>query len=307
MPPEIDQDLAKLYAAMMAQQTPPTYDDGASLLQRNPALMDVGLFGKPKPKPVAPPVDIQRRKLFGLSETPTAPVPAPMPMQSPAMSPVYKALTTPMTRRDFLEHTARAAGNMALRGAAPELGALAETPAPLTEVAKSVGKTVADPHAAIWGTLREALQDRVADNAAEEVLGETYHRLRNELGDATLPKDILKKHDVTFDNLDKLEEYANFDDLDVSAAWADPDAETARYLAIHDDIADHLNDLVEHMPKGHVLTTMEEAGFEVDASAIAEMLHAHGYKPKQIHDFLDENHPGYDEDVINDVLQDLES
>lgn len=306
MPPEVDQDLAKLYAAMMAEQTPPTYDDGAGLLQRNPAMMDVGLFGKgPKPKPVAPPVDIQRRKLFGLSETPSAPVPAPMPMQPPASSMVYKALTAPMSRRDFLGHTARAAGNMALRGALPELGALAETQAPLTEAAKAVGETIADPHAAIWGTLREALQDRVADNAVEEVLGETYHRLRNELGDDTLPKDILKKHDATFDKLDELEEYANFDDLDVSAPMTG-DAETERYLAIHDDVADHLNDLVEHMPKGHILTTMEDAGFEVDASAIAEMLHAHGYTPEQIHDFLDENHPGYDEDVINDVLKNLD-
>jgi len=291
MPPEIDQDLAKLYAAMMAEQTPPTYDDGASLLQRNPALMDVGLFGKPKPKPVAPPVDIQKRKLLGLSDAPTAPVPAPMPMQSPAMSPVYKALTTPMTRRDFLEHTARAAGNMALRGALPELGALAETPAPLTEVAKTVGKTVADPHAAIWGTLREALQEQLAETAAEEVLGETYSRLRNELGDDKLPKDMLQAHDATLNKIDELDA----DDMD-----------TEHYMDAYDDIADHLNDLVEHMPKGHVLTTMEEAGFEVDASAIAEMLHAHGYKPEQIHDFLDENHPGYDEDDVTNVLKNLD-
>jgi hypothetical protein len=295
MPPEVDQDLAKLYAAMMAEQTPPTYDDGASLLQRNPAMMDVGLFGKPKPKPVAPPVDIQRRKLFGLSETPTAPVPAPMPMQPPAMSPVYKALTTPMTRRDFLEHTARAAGNMALRGALPELGALAETPAPLTEAAKAVGKTVADPHAAIWDALRETMQERVSDSALDEMIGAGYSKIRDAIGDATLPKDMLQEHDATLNKLDELEHYDGDEDLE------------EHYMDAYESLQGHLNDLVEHMPKGNVLSTMEEIGFDTNAGDIAEILHSQGFKPKQIHDFLDENHPGYDEDVINDVLQDLES
>jgi len=297
MPPEVDQDLAKLYAAMMAEQTPPTYDDGASLLQRNPAMMDVGLFGKPKPKPVAPPVDIQRRKLFGLSETPTAPVPAPMPMQPPAMSPVYKALTTPMTRRDFLEHTARAAGNMALRGALPELGALAETQAPLTEAAKAVGKTVADPHAAIWNALRETMQERVSDSALDEMIGVGYSRLRDAIGDANLPKDMLQEHDATYDKLDQLDnlDYEGNEDIE------------EHYTDAYESLQGHLNDLVEHMPRSHVLSAMEEIGFDTNAGDIAEILHSQGFKPKQIHDFLDENHPGYDEDVINDVLQDLES
>lgn len=286
MPPEVDQDLAKLYAAMMAEQTPPMYDDGASLLQRNPAMMDVGLFGKPKPKPVAPPVDIQRRKLFGLGETSTAPVPAPMPMQPPAMSPVYKALTTPMTRRDFLGHTARAAGNMALRGALPELGALAETPAPLTEVAKTVGETVADPHAAIWGALREALQERVSDYDID------YARdvLHNAITEGVVPKEIVKK----FNKKDK--QFAALDEAG---------DEEGKY-ELHEEMQELLGNFIDKLDSSHVLTTLEDAGFDTDAIDIAEMLHSQGFKPEQIHDFLDENHPGYDEDVINDVLQDLE-
>jgi len=201
MPPEIDQDLAKLYAAMMAQQTPPTYDDGASLLQRNPALMDVGLFGKPKPKPVAPPVDIQRRKLFGLSETPSAPVPVPMTTQPPAMSPIYKALTTPMTRRDFLEHTARAAGNMALRGALPELGALAETPAPLTEAAKAVGETIAAPdYGLINDNLKDAISTHIGEMAEDDAsFAGAYSILRDYVDESKFKRNELKNFDKIAD------------------------------------------------------------------------------------------------------------
>ena len=285
MPPEVDQDLAQLYAAMIAQQTTPTYDDGASLLQRNPAMMDVGLFGKPKPKPVAPPVDIQRRKLFGLSETPSAPVPAPMPMQPPALSPVYKALTAPMSRRDFLRHTARAAGNMALRGALPELGALAETQAPLTEAAKAVGETIADPHAAIWGTLREALQDHVAD------YGVDYARdvLHDAITEGVVPKEIVKK----FDKKDK--QFAALDEAG---------DEEGKY-ALHEEMQELFGNFIDKLDSSHVLTTLEDVGFDIDASDIAEMLHSRGFKPEQIHDFLDENHPGYDQEAVNEVLRDM--
>jgi len=289
MPPEVDQDLAKLYAAMMAEQTPPTYDDGASLLQRNPAMMDVGLFGKgPKPKPVAPPVDIQRRKLFGLSETPSAPVPAPMPMQPPALSPMYKALTAPMSRRDFLGHTARAAGNMALRGALPELGALAETQAPLTEAAKAVGETVADPHAAIWGALKNIVQDRIpaydydADYARDV--------LHDAITEGIVPKEIVKK----FNKKDK--QFAALDEAG---------DEEGKY-ELHEEMQELLGSFIDELDPSHVFNMMDQYDVPTDAGDIAEMLHSHGFKPEQIHDFLDENHPGYDEDVINDVLQDLE-
>jgi len=299
MPPEVDQDLAKLYAAMMAEQTPPTYDDGASLLQRNPAMMDVGLFGKPKPKPVAPPVDIQRRKLFGLSETPTAPVPAPMPMQPPAMSPVYKALTTPMTRRDFLGHTARAAGNMALRGALPELGALAETPAPLTEVAKSVGETIAKP---VTDTLRNVLLDHANYVGSEHGEGlvfglqDVYSKLKGYVPrnlKATMPD--WKARNAEIGKL--IRQY----DKDPS----DFDAEVEAQEALESMIKDITNRIPEK-DVWHAITDIDQDfGNYEQSSDVIDMLHGSGHTPKQIHDFMDTHHPDYDPEQTDQVIQDL--
>ena len=298
MPPEVDQDLAQLYAAMIAQQTPPTYDDGVSLLQRNPAMMDVGLFGKPKPKPVVPPVDIQRRKLFGLSEMPTAP--APMPMQPPAMSPVYKALTTPMSRRDFLGHTARAAGNMALRGALPELGALAETQAPLTEAAKDVGKTIAKP---VTDTLREVLMEHANYAGTEHYDGlvfglqDVYGKLKG-----YVPRNLKSAIPDWQARNAEISKLIRQYDKDPS----DFDAEVQAQEALESMIKDIANQIPEK-DVWHAITDIDQDfGNYEQSSDVIDMLHGSGHTPEQIHDFMDTHHPDYDPAQTDQVIQDLQ-
>ena len=291
MPPEVDQDLAQLYAAMIAQQTTPTYDDGASLLQRNPAMMDVGLFGKPKPKPVAPPVDIQRRKLFGLSDMPAAPVPAPMPMQPPASSMVYKALTAPMSRRDFLGHTARAAGNMALRGALPELGALAETQTPLTEAAKAVGETIVAPdYSLVNATLKDAISTHIGEMSEGDDLSTVYGILRGFVDESKFKRSELKK----LDKLSDLYDAGNYDAAVQLEQALDKMVDNLR----PGSALDALDDVYSHYSGGYS---------DLDISDIVNILkNDEDISNEQIHDYLDTHHPGYDQEAVDKLIQDLE-
>lgn len=95
-------DLAALKAEMLYKGFSPSYDqnqeqmvydDGASLLGQDPFMQPVGLFGKGKPKPVAPPIDIQRRAIFGLK--PQAPLPDNLPAVRSSDVPVPSAVPQP--------------------------------------------------------------------------------------------------------------------------------------------------------------------------------------------------------------------
>lgn len=311
--PSNDQDLARLYAEYLAQQTPPTYDDGASLLRGNPMALEVGLFGKgPKPKPVAPPVDIQRRRILGLSDipeqkpstqlpaisTPSSVAPAPTPAQAPLSSMAYKSLTTPMSRRQFLGNTARTAGQMALRGAVPELAKLAETSQkfPLQEMATQA------PQPSYITTLRNSLSD-YADYVASEhdegkVLGlhNIYKALRkfepdilNAMPDfATRAKEAAKltrKYNKDPDDFDL--------ESDAEDAWA----------SLITDIANHLPDDKVY----NALELIDEGmGNYDDISHVIEQLHDAGHTPNEIHDFLDTHRPDYDSEVADAILQSLQ-
>ena len=283
MPPEVDQDLAQLYAAMIAQQTTPTYDDGASLLQRNPAMMDVGLFGKPKPKPVAPPVDIQRRKLFGLSETPSAPVPAPMTVQPPAMSPVYKALTTPMSRRDFLKHTARAAGNAALRGALPELGALAEKSQsfPLQDIAP----TVEPDYSTQWDIVSNSVSYALEDAEGSDLLDVFKNLLSSAKAKNLISAQDLEPFTKEFNKLKR---------------HVEPDAEA---------IGRSIYDLYEQLPKEYALPILDAAGLPIKTGSIIAddvqwwLTGSEDESATNIHEFLRKYHPKYDKESVDARIQ----
>ena len=86
-------DLAQMRAEMLMRQDPNVYDDGASQLGMDPYMQQVGLFGKGKPKPVAPPIDIQRRAIFGLK--PQEPMPANLPAVRSSDVPVPSAVPVP--------------------------------------------------------------------------------------------------------------------------------------------------------------------------------------------------------------------
>jgi hypothetical protein len=86
-----DEELARMRAQMLAKEDeePPVFDDGARYLGQDPNMMQVGLFGRPKKPaapPVAPPVNLQRRSILGLTPMP-AELPAVIPPAQPKLTP----------------------------------------------------------------------------------------------------------------------------------------------------------------------------------------------------------------------------
>ena len=158
-------DLARMRAEMLMQDEPVYGNDGMDMFQRDPNMQQIGLFGKKPPKP--PPVELadpSRRAFFKLPmqdqlpaviPSPMAPKPGGLPVMPsqpnpealmpptpnvapPAPAPeqqqqgvletlAEKALNTPMTRRGFLETTAKSAASQALRPKL-DLGTFNESP-----------------------------------------------------------------------------------------------------------------------------------------------------------------------------------
>ena len=88
---QYDEELARMRAQMLAKQEeePPIFDDGARFLGQDPNMMQVGLFGRPKKPaapPTAPPVNLQRRSILGLTPMP-AELPAVVPPAQPKLTP----------------------------------------------------------------------------------------------------------------------------------------------------------------------------------------------------------------------------
>ena len=86
-----DEELARMRAQMLAKEDeePPVFDDGARFLGQDPNMMQVGLFGRPKKPaapPTAPPVNLQRRSILGLTPMP-AELPAVIPPAQPKLTP----------------------------------------------------------------------------------------------------------------------------------------------------------------------------------------------------------------------------
>ena len=86
-----DEELARMRAQMLAKEDeePPVFDDGARYLGQDPNMMPVGFFGRPKKPaapPTAPPVNLQRRSILGLTPMP-ADLPAVIPPSAPRPTP----------------------------------------------------------------------------------------------------------------------------------------------------------------------------------------------------------------------------
>jgi hypothetical protein len=131
------------------RQDPNVYDDGASQLGMNPYMQQVGLFGKGKPKPVAPPIDIQRRAIFGLKPQEPAqanlpavrssdvPVPSAVPVPSQGPHPDVWAGGSFATNADFANVIKKHLEARRAENAVPEPA----QPAPLTQLANKALNT----------------------------------------------------------------------------------------------------------------------------------------------------------------------
>ena len=201
---QYDEELARMRAQMLAkeEEEPPVFDDGARFLGQDPNMMQVGLFGRPKKPaapPVAPPVNLQRRSILGLTPMPadlpavippSAPKPTPQqieqavpqqqptssaPSSAPSTSPLQsladKALNAPMSRRDVLQR----AGQAALQQVIPMPSITDVVPqvmSPLAEVAKAVP---AFDKSAILGAVSSFLTDKMVDTSSD-LAAELYDR-----------------------------------------------------------------------------------------------------------------------------------
>ena len=200
---QYDEELARMRAQMLAkeEEEPPVFDDGARFLGQDPNMMPVGFFGRPKKPaapPVAPPVNLQRRSILGLTpmpadlpavippaqpkltpqqmeqavpqQQPTSSAPSSAPSASPLQALADKALNAPMSRRDVLQR----AGQAALQQVIPMPSITDVVPAiasPLTEVAKAAP---AFDKSAILGAVSSFLTDKMVDTSsdlAEELYG----------------------------------------------------------------------------------------------------------------------------------------
>jgi len=197
---QYDEELARMRAQMLAkeEEEPPVFDDGARFLGQDPNMMQVGLFGRPKKPvapPTAPPVNLQRRSILGLTplpaelpavippstprptpqqieqavpqQQPTTPAPSAAPSSAPSASPLQaladKALNAPMSRRDVLQR----AGQVALQQVVPMpsvTDVIPQVMSPLAEVAKAAP---AFDKSAIIGAVSSFLTDRMGSTTEE--------------------------------------------------------------------------------------------------------------------------------------------
>jgi hypothetical protein len=311
-----DDNLARIKAEMLMQNRP-LYDDGASELESGPGMMQVGLFGRgPKPtKPVAPPVDMQRRSILGLKPqaeypvpairatdipVPTSNFPAPAPQQIPApaqeapmpaqpVSPLQslanKAMNAPISRREVLKKAGQAAVGQILP--TPSVtNIIPEIMSPLAEAAKEVIASPAQsamPHAAIWASLKDLIKEGFDEDASgdptniREKLDE-YHGM---VDPTQLSAKELKQAHRLGRKYDKL---------------LNSDAEGEDLYDIQDRMSEHVKKAIGAMSHENVISELENVGYDINAYDIASLLKDKGFNKQEIADFLDENHPGFEYD-----------
>jgi hypothetical protein len=282
-------DLAQMRAEMLMRQEQPVYDDGASQLGMNPYMQTVGLFGKGKPKPVAPPIDIQRRSILGLKpqepmpanlpavrssdvpvpsavpvpQAPTQPIPEPT-QPAPLTQLANKALNAPISRREVLKKTGQVALNQMLP--TPKVAdVIPEVVSPLTQAAQSIFT----PNKNIDFFLKDYLHRTFDDAYGQEpqaVAQSMWIFMRDYLKDK-LPEDRVK----TLDRLARLKngrlKSGSSDNI------SDDDAHD---LFIH--LSSHIHNLKPH----EIVNVLEELNQQgIDTSELHYEM-KHHYKPPEI-------------------------
>lgn len=319
-----DEELARMRAQMLAkeEEEPPVFDDGARFLGQDPNMMQVGLFGRPKKPvapPTAPPVNLQRRSILGLTQMPAdlpavippsaprptpqqieqavpqqqqLPTPAPAaPSADPLQSLADKALNAPMSRRDVLKR----AGQAALQQVVPMPSVTDVVPqvmSPLTEAVTTTAASAASGMSpAIAAVIRDMLKERIDDvmEYGEDEIPLTVEKFLEYAPDFD-PK--LKK-DIT-------RELKEYNDLTKN---------TGQYLERYDDIRDreyelgtYLEPLVDRMPGDKAwqeLTRHAEFEDYIDengAIGLAKQFRNAGATKQEVIDFLDTYYMGFDPD-----------
>jgi len=233
------------------------------------------------------PVDPSRRKLFTLPPEETSQS-LPATKQTSKESPLTQLANKPVDRREFLKQAGQSAKSAAVRVILPELGKLVEAP-----IEKVLSKEIPakDPHEGMWDAIRDELYEQAHEHhSAEDIL-----RRWIETGQYPVSKAIQDAIDKTSKRMD---EVSKSEDLDYR------DIEEGLYY-LQKDMEEHLGDHFYDIDSDHIFNMMEEFGLDTDQGSIAELLHYKGFKPEQIHDFLDTNYPYYDEDVVNEALQNV--
>jgi hypothetical protein len=208
------------------------YDDGASLLGQDPYMQQVGLFGRgPKPtKPIAPPIDVQRRAILGLKPqaeypvpaikptdipVPTSSFPTPVPIQpvqqapvSPLQSLANKAMNAPMSRREVLKKAGQATANQMLP--TPSVNDVVPSIAsPLIEAAKTI---IPNEGPSIASMVIPAM-DKIFRDATIDAMDEQMNAGDWGAGSAYEFYDDVRPHlenKISKKDLDKLDKYSNY-------------------------------------------------------------------------------------------------
>jgi len=310
-----DADIAQMRAYLLKSQEPqqPVYDDGASMLGGDPNMQQVGLFGFGKgPKPVKPPLDVQRRALFGLPETPTFQPPAVIPPKTPTITDLVpqstradlqppvsqpsspltdlanKAINTPMTRRDVLNRAKNAAVSHVVRGAVgditpTDLPKLPDVAAPLAEVAKEVVPTATSSFASIIPLMDKAFRERTLDAIQEQMdAGDWgsesaygfYDEIRHHLQDKIPKKDL--------NTLDKYSDALHNSYRQISEGRQVP----ARHYNMSEKFNTLLNKHIHHVPIDEFLGNTEYTREVGDKDYMTEILENEDFQPDEIKQYL---------------------
>jgi hypothetical protein len=234
---QYDEELARMRAQMLAKEDeePPVFDDGARFLGQDPNMMQVGLFGRPKKPvapPTAPPVNLQRRSILGLTplpaelpavippsaprptpqqieqavpqQQPTSSAPSSAPSASPLQSLADKALNAPMSRRDVLKR----AGQAALQQVVP-MPSVTDALPQIMPAAVDTMESLFPGLAARYGIADafksgalDAIATGIAEGAVPPEVYYTYNALRSYL-EGNVPEKELKR-------MDKLQEIIDY-------------------------------------------------------------------------------------------------
>jgi len=314
-----DEDLARMKAEMLMQNQP-SYDDGVSLLESNPSMVQVGLFGKgPKPvKPMSPPIDVQRRSILGLKPQAEYPVPAiratdipvptsnfpasatqqppqqaPTPAQpvSPLQSLANKAMNAPISRREVLKKVGQTAVGQILP--TPSVtDVVPEIMSPLAAAAQNTPHNTFVPNPGVDKYVQDYVSNMFSDMEASEPFAattSTYTFVRDYL-DGRVPQKELNKFDKLKNRVDKY--YDNDDEYSDEATTAQESLanfiqEKLKLLKPHELYDVHEN-LIQDMPSpeefyNSILESRGGQGLEsLGAEGFAKYLEASEKSPKLV-------------------------